>query len=237
MKLITAFFMSWGCFCAIPCPVRKWDDAARPLMIVCLPVLGMFLGGLWALCGLLTCRLPQMAAFGATLLAVMFGVGVTVAFLVASSRPVINTFTIGDIQLSLTETTGEQYQLIPGTTISKDPTLTVKAGSDACWLFFVIDASTDLGNYVTYKPAAGWKPVPGMQDAYYRQVEKTDADIAFPLLQDDAIYVKDTVTEEQLSAIKTAPALAFTGYAVQKVELATVEEAWQALFGAEVADR
>ena len=37
--------------------------------------------------------------------------------------------------------------------------------------------------------------------------------------------------------VKTAPGLAFTGYAVQKVELATVEEAWRALFGAEVADR
>lgn len=71
MKLITAFFMSWGCFCAIPCPVRKWDDAARPLMIVCLPVLGVFLGGLWALCGLVTCRLPEMGAFGAALLAVL----------------------------------------------------------------------------------------------------------------------------------------------------------------------
>jgi len=179
----------------------------------------------------------RFAVAFATILAVMFGIGVTVAFLIASSKPVINTFTIGDIQLSLSETTGDKYRLVPGTTVSKDPTLTVKAGSDACWLFFVIDASADLDNYVVYTPAAGWKSVPGMQDAYYRQVEKTDTDIAFPLLQDDAIYVKDTVTEEQLSAIKTAPGLAFTGYAVQKVELATVEEAWRALFGAEVADR
>ena len=69
-----------------------------------------------------------------TILAVMFGVGVTVAYLVASSKPVINVFTIGDIQLSLTETTGTDYQLVPGTTVKKDPKLTVKAGSDACFL-------------------------------------------------------------------------------------------------------
>ena len=179
----------------------------------------------------------RFAVAFATILAVMFGVGATVAFLVASSKPVINVFTVGDIQLSLSETTGEEYQLVPGATIHKDPTLTVKAGSDACWLFFIVDASADLSSYVTYTPASGWKTVPGMKGAYYRQVDKTEADIAFPLLQDNAIYVKDTVTEEQLAAISTAPAMAFTGYAVQKVELATVEDAWQALFGTEEADR
>ncbi|MBE6925389.1 MAG: hypothetical protein E7461_00965 [Ruminococcaceae bacterium] len=179
----------------------------------------------------------RFAVAFSTILAVMFGIGVTIAFLVASSRPVINTFTIGDIQLTLTETTGESYNLVPGTTVDKDPQLIVKAGSDACWLFFVIDASSDLGNYVTYAPAAGWKPVPGIKNAYYRQVEKSNEDVAFSLLQGDVIHVKDTVTEEQLSAIKTAPALAFTGYAVQKVELATVEEAWQALFSGEAIDR
>ena len=71
MKLITAFFMAWGCFCAIPCPVLKWDEDARPLMIVCLPVLGLFLGCLWALCGLLVWRVPQLGAFGAALLTVV----------------------------------------------------------------------------------------------------------------------------------------------------------------------
>lgn len=173
----------------------------------------------------------------ATILAVMFGVGVTVAYLVASSKPVINVFTVGNIQLSLTETTGTDYQLVPGTTVKKDPKLTVKAGSDACWLFFEMDTSGNLGNYVTYTPAEGWKPVPGIKGAYYRQVEKTDEDVAFSLLQGDVIHVKDTVTEEQLAAIKASPTLAFTGYAVQKVELNTVEEAWQALFSEEATDR
>ena len=29
-KQLTAFMMAWGMFCSIPCPYKKWDDAARP---------------------------------------------------------------------------------------------------------------------------------------------------------------------------------------------------------------
>ena len=50
-KLIVGFFMSWGMFCAVPCPYKRWDEAARPMMLVCFPVLGLLLGGLWALIG------------------------------------------------------------------------------------------------------------------------------------------------------------------------------------------
>ena len=48
-KHITAFFMAWGMFCAIPCPYRKWDEAARGWMLVYLPVVGLLTGGIWAL--------------------------------------------------------------------------------------------------------------------------------------------------------------------------------------------
>lgn len=71
MKVLTAFFMAWGCFCAIPCPVRRWDESIRPLMIVCLPILGLLLGGIWALAGLMVCCLPQLGAFGSALLTVL----------------------------------------------------------------------------------------------------------------------------------------------------------------------
>lgn len=48
-KHITAFFMAWGMFCAIPCPYRRWDEAARGWMLVYLPVVGLLTGGVWAL--------------------------------------------------------------------------------------------------------------------------------------------------------------------------------------------
>ena len=42
-----AFWMCWGMFCAIPCPVKVWEEKARPRMISCLPLVGLVVGALW----------------------------------------------------------------------------------------------------------------------------------------------------------------------------------------------
>lgn len=47
---ITAFFMAWGMFCALPCPYRKWDEDARGWMLVYLPLVGLVMGLLWSAC-------------------------------------------------------------------------------------------------------------------------------------------------------------------------------------------
>jgi adenosylcobinamide-GDP ribazoletransferase len=49
MTQLTAFFMAWGMFCSLPCPFKKWDEAARPWMIVYYPVIGLLIGALWML--------------------------------------------------------------------------------------------------------------------------------------------------------------------------------------------
>lgn len=158
--------------------------------------------------------------------ALLVSVGATLAYLVASSRPVINLFTVGDIRLSLTETTGDLYRMIPGTTVAKDPRLTVKAGSDPCWLFFKLDKSADLDRYVTYAVADGWTPLPGNSTVWYRQVAATTRDTAFPLLAEDAVQIKDTVTEGDLAAVTTPPTMTFSGYAIQSYGIDDAEDAW-----------
>ena len=52
-KPLTALMMAWGTYLAIPCPYKVWDDALRPWQIVCLPPVGLIVGGLWALCAVL----------------------------------------------------------------------------------------------------------------------------------------------------------------------------------------
>ena len=47
-KIATAFFMAWGMFFAVPCPYRKWDDALRGAMLLCFPLIGALIGGIWA---------------------------------------------------------------------------------------------------------------------------------------------------------------------------------------------
>ena len=43
-------------FCAVPCPVRRWEPRLRVRMLLCFPLLGLLLGGLWGLLGLLLRR-------------------------------------------------------------------------------------------------------------------------------------------------------------------------------------
>jgi len=43
-----AFCMCYSMFTALPCPYRPWDEDARDMMLVCLPLVGALLGLLWA---------------------------------------------------------------------------------------------------------------------------------------------------------------------------------------------
>lgn len=91
-------------------------------------------------------------------------VGGTVAWLIAETDEVVNTFTFGNIGITLDETkltpngeyadengdllgTGEEpikttvgnsYNIVPGKTYLKDPAVTVESGSEACWLFVTV---------------------------------------------------------------------------------------------------
>ena len=40
--------MAWGMFLAIPCPFRRWDEAARGRMLGFLPLIGLIVGAIWA---------------------------------------------------------------------------------------------------------------------------------------------------------------------------------------------
>lgn len=46
-KYFRAMMMCMSMFCAIPCPWHGWDDEARPLMTLFLPVVGAWIGILW----------------------------------------------------------------------------------------------------------------------------------------------------------------------------------------------
>lgn len=151
-------------------------------------------------------------------------VGGTLAWLTDQTAEVKNTFTVGDINIGLTETTTD-YKMVPGNTIAKDPTVTVKANSEACWLFVKVTESENLKNFITYAIAEGWTK---LQDGvYYREVPASNADQTFPVLAGNAVTVKDTVTKEMLTAKDfTNPTLTFKAYAVQKDNVASASDAW-----------
>lgn len=153
-------------------------------------------------------------------------VGSTLAWLTDQTAEVKNTFTVGDINIGLTETTAD-YKMVPGNTIAKDPTVTVKANSEACWLFVKVTESTDLKDFITYAIAEGWTALPGVDGVYYREVPASAADQPFSVLKGDAVTVNSDVTKEMLTAKDFAnPTLTFKAYAVQKDNVASASDAW-----------
>lgn len=67
-RAIKAFFMCFGMFTSIPCPYRPWDEEARPLMISCLPFVGLIIGGIWAFAAWALMKLKLSAAVMAAVL-------------------------------------------------------------------------------------------------------------------------------------------------------------------------
>lgn len=153
-------------------------------------------------------------------------IGGTVAWLTDKTGPVVNTFTYGDINITLAETTGSSYKIIPGVDIAKDPKVTVKANSEACWLFVKVEkAGTFVDGKVTYSIADGWTALTGQTDVYYREVSAATTDTEYYLLEGNKVTVSDTLTKEDIQNI-TNPTLTFTAYAVQKDGIADAATAW-----------
>ena len=164
----------------------------------------------------------------------------TLAWLTDKTEDVVNTFTYGDINITLTETTGATYKILPGNDIVKDPKVTVKAGSEPSWLFVkIVEVNwpvTDPLRKVNYTVVStgGWSQlkdasnndVPGV---YYREVDAVSDDTDFAVLLNNKITVSNTLTKAEVNAaIALQPKLTFTAYAVQRdgTNLTTPAAAW-----------
>ena len=176
-----------------------------------------------------------LAMLLAVLMIVTATVAGTVAWLQVETTDVVNTFTTSDINITLAETTGNEYKMVPGNTISKDPKVTVKAGSENCWLFVEVTeactvADEEFDDYLTYAIAGGWTQGDGTSipaNVWYREVTDVTADAPFSVLENDQVSVKTSVTKGMMEAAKgKEPTLTFKAYAVQKANVATEADAW-----------
>ena len=161
----------------------------------------------------------------------------TMAYLTSKTQVITNTFTVGDINIELTETKPEskQAKIIPGVDIEKDPKVMVKKDSEACWLFVKVEQTgTFVKDKVTYSVMTGpddWTKGDGTNipaNVYYRAVDAVKNDTDFAVLKDNKIYVSEELSKSDIQSITTQPKLTFTAYAVQKDGMADAAAAWAA---------
>ncbi len=162
-------------------------------------------------------------------LVAVFGmaVGGTIAWLTDQTESITNTFTVGNINIELEETATE-FKMVPGVTIAKDPEITVRSGSEACYLFVKVEKSKNLDDFIDYTMANGWTALTGANGVYYREVDATTSDATFSVLAGDQVTCKDSVTKAMMDALAEAtyPTLTFTAYAVQQSGSVSAAEAW-----------
>ena len=164
-------------------------------------------------------------------------VGGTIAWLVDTTDPVVNTFTYGDINIDLEETPTpdsddnpdtNEYEMFPGEEITKDPKVTVNTDSKASWLFVKLVKSANFDDFMEYEVADGWTQLKDAQGnvvdgVYFREVaEVTGNELVFEVIKDNKVHVKESVTKEMLNALDPEgvaanyPTLTVTAYAVQR---------------------
>lgn len=159
-------------------------------------------------------------------------IGGTLAWLTDTSEQVVNTFTDSDIDIELSEETGNTYKMVPGYDISKDPKVTVKTGSEKCYLFVKLEKANNFDSFLTYEIADGWTPLDGVNGVYYRVVDATTTDTSFSVLKGDKVTVLGSVTKAMMDGLSEAnyPKLTVTAYASQYQKNAetafTVNQAW-----------
>ncbi len=168
----------------------------------------------------------------------------TLAYLTAE-QTVTNTFTVGNVAITLTETEVDEYgkakndpatrtsneqtfKIIPGTTYTKDPTITVADNSEECYLFVKVanGISTIETSIASQLAEKGWSLVNGETDVYYLNTTKKENEEAVVF---ETITIDSTVDNLTQYAGKQ---IAITAYAVQKDNFATAQAAWDGTFGA-----
>lgn len=166
----------------------------------------------------------------------------TVAWLVSESESSVSTFTLGDINIKLTEAESESQSLkiIPGVEITRSLKVTVEPNSEACWLFVKVEG-TNWSHFpdangtakVSYSVAGGtndWKALDNYPGVYYREVSAEDAKTGVEYDVNGVVAVSKELTKAEVNSIAsgTQPQLSFTAYAVQRDGIDDAVRAWEA---------
>ena len=155
----------------------------------------------------------------------------TMSYLSASSGRVVNTFAAGAIQLTLDEAkvdaegnpaegaarvTENNYSMVPGATLSKDPTVTVLKGSVTCYVFLYVDNPLPA-DYFDADYSDSWLTVAASGTAtlyvYESTVSAADGDVTLPAIFTQ-IRISEDLTDEMITDLSGSE-ITIEAYAVQ----------------------
>lgn len=160
-------------------------------------------------------------------------IGGTVAYLI-DTKTATNTFTIGniDIELKNSEIAASGTKFVPGQPITANTQVSVKAGSEACYLFIkvteennTVSTNVKVINYTLNME--GWTAVNGVTGYYYREVNKPESASSFDVFSQ--VTVNANLTKGNVDSITTNPSIVIKAAAIQKDYVGELHEAFNKL--------
>lgn len=167
----------------------------------------------------------------------------TMAYLTSQTETVTNTFTVGNVAITLDEAkvseTGvpdegaarvkaNDYKLIPGHEYTKDPTVHVTAGSEDSWLFVkVVDQIAgieDTKTVAAQMDANGWTAVDGATNVYAYKAKVNAGD-------NIKVFENFTIKGTAAVADYAGKTITIEAYAIQADGFDTAAAAWEAAPG------
>ena len=196
-------------------------------------------------------RKPLIGAMCALVLAL--GVNATYAWLTDTTETVTNTFTVGNIDIALDESAtdeygvvdesadrkdgsenkkGNSYKLIPGHNYVKDPIVTVKAGSEKCYLFVKVvngieSLEAEAGNIASQIEANEWTELSEGSGVYWMIADACDATEDLKLGVFEQFTIDETVTATDLQNVNADTFVAVKAFAVQYEGSDSAAAAWE----------
>lgn len=168
-------------------------------------------------------------------------IGTTLAYF-TDDATVTNTFTVGEVTITMDETdvniygekdgdtrvTTNEYKLIPGRSYTKDPTIHVGADSEDCYLFVTID--NGISGVIQDLNLAGWTYVAEDNYYYYGEGKGTVMSENGEAVVFNGFTVLTTVDADALRAVANET-IVVNAYAVQADGFDSATAAWDAAKG------
>ena len=178
--------------------------------------------------------------------------GTTLAYMTSTTATVQNTFTYGNVLITLDEApvdsdgqatngarvTANSYRLFPGKTYDKDPTVHVDAASEDCYIFVKvvnpissIEATGDT-TIAAQMQDLGWTLVSGKTNVYaYNGTSQGTADATVSKGENIKVFETVTIADDAKFA-GTYGQVTIEAFAVQAEGFASAAAAWTAVAGA-----
>lgn len=191
-------------------------------------------------------RTKILATAGCVLAALCLTIQPTLAWLSSLTDPVINTFSSGYVSISMDETAVNSegralkneprtlentYKYVPGAVVDKDPTVTVKAGSEPCYIFACVENGAP--EYFSMDINSSWRKIAEESGTtIYEYDGIVDASVSSDPVTLEPVFQHVTISDQLTSEVAQALGdryVVVTAYAIQSDHISEQDAAQEAI--------